>query len=118
MPVPARKPGTLRNSAPLRDWVLPAAKDKIRKRLQRTHDGDRKMVTILACVPSDGLASVDAACQEALDHNVCSTAVIINILTRSRDIAPAPTLQIPDARRLMQEPIADCSRYASLRRVS
>lgn len=118
VPVLARKPGALRNGAPFRNWVLPAAMEKIRKRLQSAHDGDRQMVTILACVPSDGLANVDAACQEALDHNVCSAAVIINILARSRDPAPAPTLQIPDALRLMHEPIADCSRYDSLRRAS
>lgn len=118
VPVLARKPGALRNGAPFRDWVLPAAMEKIRKRLQSAHDGDRQMVTILACVPSDGLANVDAACQEALDHNVYSAAVIINILARSRDPAPTPPLQLPDALRLMHEPIADCSRYDSLRRAS
>src|SRR5690606_20730605 len=48
VPVLARKPGALRNGAPFRDWVLPAAMEKIRKRLQSAHDGDRQMVTILA----------------------------------------------------------------------
>ncbi len=31
------------------------------------------------------------ACQEALDHGVCSASVIINILARSRDTAPVAT---------------------------
>ncbi len=61
-----------------------------------------------------GLAAVDAACQEASDHGVCSASVIIDILARSRDPAPAATLQTPDALRLTHEPVADCARYASL----
>jgi transposase len=118
VPVLARKPGALRNGAPFRDWALPAAMEKVRKRLKSADDGDRQMVTILACVPGDGLAAVEAACQEALDHGVCSASVIINILARSRDPAPAATLQIPDALRLTHEPVADCARYDRLRRAS
>ena len=97
VPVLARKPGALRNGASFRDWTLPAAMEKVRKRLKNADDGDRQMVTILACVPIDGLTAVEAACQEALDHGVCSASVIINILARSRDPAPTATLQIPDA---------------------
>src|SRR3546814_2033437 len=52
VPVLARKPGALRNGAPFRDWALPAAMEKVRKRLKGVHDGDRQMVTILACVPT------------------------------------------------------------------
>ncbi|WP_244667956.1 hypothetical protein [Rhizobium sp. P007] len=47
-----------------------------------------------------------------------AASVIINILARSRDPAPAATLQIPDALRLAHEPVADCARYDRLRRVS
>ncbi len=61
VPVLARKPGALHNGAPFRDWVLPAAMEKIRRRLQGSDDGDRQMVQILAAVPGDGLAAVDAA---------------------------------------------------------
>jgi transposase len=118
VPVLARKPGALRNGAPFRDWVLPAAMEKVRKRLKAADDGDRQMVTILGCVPGDGLAAVEAACQEALDQGVCSAAVILNILARRRDPAPAAPLQIPDALRLTHEPVADCARYDSLRRAS
>ncbi len=118
VPVLARKLGALRNGAPFREWVLPAAMEKVRKRLKSVDDGDRQMVTILGCVPADGLTAVEAACQEALDHGVCSASVIINILARSRDPAPAATLKIPDALRLAHEPVADCARYDRLRRAS
>ena len=43
------------------------------------------MVSILTCVLTDGLSAVEAACQEALDQDVSSAAVILNILARSRD---------------------------------
>ncbi|MGO7396198.1 IS21 family transposase, partial [Rhizobium ruizarguesonis] len=55
VPVLVRKPGALRNGAPFRDWVLPSAMEKVRKRLKSVHDVDRQMVTILACVLTDGL---------------------------------------------------------------
>jgi hypothetical protein len=82
------------------------------------HDGDRQMVSILECVELDGLPTVEAACQEALDQGVFSSAVIINILARKRDPQPAAILSIPDALRLTHEPLADCARYDSLRRAS
>lgn len=49
VPVLARKPGALRNGAPFREWVLPTAMEKVRKRLKIADDGDRQMVTILGC---------------------------------------------------------------------
>ncbi|BAR55556.1 hypothetical protein BDS110ZK25_73330 [Bradyrhizobium diazoefficiens] len=36
MPVLARKPGALRNGAPFKDWVLPAAIERIRRKLAST----------------------------------------------------------------------------------
>ena len=41
VPVLARKPGALRNGAPFRDWVLPAALERVRRRLIGSGDGDR-----------------------------------------------------------------------------
>ncbi len=118
VPVLARKPGALRNGAPFRDWVLPAALEKVRRRLKSVDDGDRQMVAILACALTDGLVAVEAACQEALDHGVYSAAVIINILTRRRDPAPGLILSTPQALRLTHEPVADCARYDSLRKAT
>jgi transposase len=118
VPVLARKPGALRNGAPFHDWVLPAAMERVRRRLKAAPDGDRQMVSILTAVLSDGLEVVEAACQEAVDQNVCSAAIVLNILARRRDPAPAITILTPDALRLTYEPMADCARYDTLRRVS
>lgn len=37
----ARKPGALRNGAPFKDWELPAAIERIRRKLQSAADGER-----------------------------------------------------------------------------
>ena len=64
----ARKPGALRNGAPFKDWVLPAAMDRVRRRLPGDDDGNRQMVDILTAVLTDGLQAVEAACAEAIGH--------------------------------------------------
>jgi transposase len=118
VPVLARKPGALRNGAPFRDWVLPAAMAAIRRKLKSVSDGDKQMVSILGCVSADGITAVEAACKEALDQGVFSAPVVINILARSRDMSPAPLLLTPATLRLTHEPVADCARYDSLRRTN
>jgi hypothetical protein len=97
VPVLARKPGTLRNGAPFRDWVLPAALERVRRRLAGSDDGDRQMVAILSAVLTDGLPAVEAACAQAMAEGVHSSDVIINILTRHRDPGPTATILTPDA---------------------
>ena len=116
VPVLVRKPGALRNGAPFRDWVLPSALEKVRRKLQGADDGDRQMVDILAAVLTEGLPAVDSACAEALAQGVHSADVILNILARSRDPAPPPLLLTSPALRLVHEPVADCYRYDLLRR--
>ena len=116
VPVLARKPGALRNGAPFKDWVLPAALDRVRRKLAGAEDGDRQMVKILTTVLSDGLPAVEAACAEALRENVHSADVILNILARRREATKPITIMTPEALRLRHEPMADCSRYDSLRR--
>ena len=90
VPVLARKPGALRNGAPFRDWVLPAAL-------------------------TDGLAAVEAACAQAMAEGVHSSDVIINILTRQCDPGPTAVILTPDALALQHMPVADCARYDQLR---
>jgi hypothetical protein len=129
VPVLARKPGALRNGAPLKDWVLPAALERVRRKLRAARDGDRQMVDILGAVLSDGLPAVEAACAEALREGVHSAdpqplssdqwrtmASILTILARRRDPGPPVTIMTPEALRLRHEPVADCPRYDSLRR--
>jgi hypothetical protein len=79
-------------------------------------DGDRQMVVILS-VLMDGLV-LPAACAEAIDQNVHSADVILNILARKRDPAPTITILTPAALQLQHAPVADCARYDSLRRAN
>jgi len=116
IPVLARKPGALRNGAPFKDWDLPPALGRIRRKLERQPGGDRQMVEILGAVLTDGLEAVEAACVEALSHKVHCAGVVLNILARHREPPPPLTITTPDALRLACEPAANCERYDSLRR--
>jgi transposase len=116
VPVLARKPGALRNGAPFKDWVLPAAMERIRRKLAGADDGNRQMVNILAAVITDGLPAVEAACAEAIAQGVHSADVVLNILARQRNPDPPPTIMTPAALILRHAPIADCARYDNLRR--
>jgi hypothetical protein len=116
VPVLARKPGALRNGAPFKDWVLPAAMERIRRKLAGADDGNRQMVDILTAVITDGLPAVEAACAEAMAQGVHSADVVLNILARRRDPDPPPTIFTPAALTLRHAPVADCARYDNLRR--
>jgi transposase len=116
VPVLARKPGALRNGAPFKDWVLPAAMERVRRKLAGADDGNRQMVDILTAVLTDGLPAVEAACAEALGHGVHSADVVLNILARRRDPGPPATILTPAALTLRHAPVADCARYDNLRR--
>jgi len=116
VPVLARKPGALRNGAPFKDWVLPTALEKVRRKLADSDDGDRQMVAILAAALTDGLPAVEAACAQGLAEGVHSADVILNILARRRDPGPVAPIFTPEALRLRHAPIADCAKYDSLRR--
>ena len=116
VPVLARKPGALRNGAPFKDWVLPAAMERVRRKLAGVNDGNRQMVDILTAVLTDGLPAVEAACAEAIAQGVHSADVVLNILARQRDPGPPATILTPAALTLRHAPIADCARYDNLRR--
>ena len=115
LPVLARKPGALRNGAPFKDWDLPPAMRRVRRKLERIPGGDRQMVEILAALLSDGMDAVEAACAEALGEGVHSADVILNILARRREPEPPAPIATPEALKLAHEPIADCARYDTLR---
>ena len=117
VPVLARKPGAWRNGAPFKNWVLPSGLERVRRKLRGSNDGDRQMVKVLAAVLTDGLSTVEAACAEALEQGTHSADVILNILSRKRDTPPPMTIMTPEALRLHHVPIADCTRYDSLRRI-
>jgi len=117
VPVLARKPGALRNGAPFKDWALPGALGRVRARLAGHDDGDRQIVKILAAVPTDGLATVEAACAEALAGGTCSADVVLNILNRRLQPAVPAPIRTPESLRVRHEPVADCTRYDRLRGV-
>jgi hypothetical protein len=97
VPVLARKPGALRNGAPFKDWVLPAAIERVRRKLAGADDGNRQMVDILNAVLTDGLPAVKTACAEAIAHGVHSADVVLNSLwaePSSTDVR----VQVPDHR--------------------
>ena len=112
----ARKPGALRKGAPFKDWLLPTAIEKMRRKLADSEDGDRQMVAILAAVLSDGLPAVEAACAQAISEGVHSADVIINILGRQRDPGLVAPIFTPGTLRLRHKPVADCARYDRLMR--
>lgn len=111
----ARKPGALRNGAPFKDWPLPAAIEKVRRKLAGSDDGDRQMVKVLAAVLSDGLAEVEAACAEALDAGLANADVILNVLARRQQPPPPQIVSTPERLTLREPPVADCARYDALR---
>jgi transposase len=117
VPVLVRKPGALRNGAPFKDWVLPASIEQIRRKLARVEDGNRQMVDILTAVLNAGIAAVEAACAEALVQGVHSADVVLNLLARQCDPAPASSIVTPAGLSLHHPPTADCARYDGLRRV-
>ena len=94
--------------------MLPAALDRVRRKLAGSNDGDRQMVKILVAVLSDGLPAVEAACHQALADGVHSSDVILHS-ARQRDPGPSATIATPETLRLRHAPVADCARYDQLR---
>jgi hypothetical protein len=118
LPVLVKKPGALRNGAPFKDWDLPAALAGVRLKLKSHTDGDRQFVKVLGAVLDHGLVAVEAACAEALAAGIASGDVILTVLARQRQPAAPPSITTPDALRLKIEPVADCGRYDSIRKVA
>jgi DNA-directed RNA polymerase subunit K/omega len=115
LPVLVRKPGALRNGAPFRDWPLPPALARIRRRLGSGDQADRQFVTILAAVPTEGLDAVGMACEEALAGGAVSADVVLNILARQRAPSQIESVAPPAELALTTMPVADCARYDRLR---
>ena len=115
LPVLVRKPGALRNGAPFRDWSLPPALARIRRRLGSGDQADRQFVTILAAVPSEGLDAVSTACEEALAGGAVSADIVLNIVARQRAPTQIEIIVPPAELALTTVPVADCARYDRLR---
>jgi transposase len=110
-----RKPGALRNGAPFREWDLPSGLHQVRLCLSRQQGGDREFVDILLAVQRYGVELVEKACGQALLEGPVRGEIIINTVARYLDPHPVDTATVPDSLAIAVEPIADCSRYDSLR---
>jgi hypothetical protein len=118
LPVLMKKPGALRNGAPFKDWALPPALTQVRAKLKSHADGDRQFVKVLGAVLDHGIGAVEAACAEALEAGIAGGDVILAVLARRQQPAMPPSITTPDALRLKCEPMADCGRYDSIRKVA
>lgn len=106
-----RKPGILRNGAPFGEMPTPLL--RLQRLLLKREGGDRVMSQVLCAVPKAGLESVLVAVELVLESGMVSAEHVLNVLGRLNS-APQPdtvetTLQLKEA------PIADASRYDSLR---
>ena len=70
------------------------------------------------CALIAGGNDLQAACAEALEAGIASGDVILSVLARQRQPAAPLSITTPDALRLKLEPVADCGRYDSIRKVA
>lgn len=108
-----RKPGALRNGAPFAD--MPAPLLRLRQGLMRHDGGDKTMAQVLNCVVSHGLEAVLVAVELVIESGVLSTEHVLNVLARLQ-AAPVPQT-VPSHLPLHEVPLANTSRYDSLRGV-
>ena len=110
-----RKPGALRDGAPFKDWDLPSGIKQIQKQLLSRKGGDREFVEILIAARDHGLELTNDACQTALSDKTVRSEVVLNLITRKLDPPAIDPVNTPERLHLSEEPLADCSRYDSLR---
>jgi hypothetical protein len=115
LPVLEKKPGALRHGAPFQEWELPTAIRLVRDRILKYHKGDRAFVDLLLLAREVGLDVLDVACDLTLEAGVITAPVVMNFMRRLTAPARPATLDATPAPTLRLEPVADCSRYDSLR---
>ena len=120
VPVLTRKPGALRNGAPLqglhrycrRRWSACGASSPV----PMTAIG-RWSTSSPRCSPT-GCQQSRPHVPVAIAHSVHLADVVLNILARQRDPDPPATILTPAALTLRHAPVADCARYDNLRRTN
>jgi len=109
-----RKPGALRNGAPFK--TMPEPLQELQRQLLKNAGGDRVMAQVLSAIPLHGLDTVLVAIEIALEGGRASAEHVINTLSRLKDGArPLAVLQIDTPLTLQTPPLANVSRYDSLR---
>ncbi len=112
IPLIAKKPGALRNGAPFADMPVPFAQLQAALRRRERQQGDRIMARVLAAIPAHGLEAVLVAVELVLESGVPSVEHVLNVLARlNQSNLPA---QVETSLKLIEEPLADTSRYDRL----
>ena len=115
LPVLEKKPGALRHGAPFQDGDLPAAIRVVRDRILKHAKGDRAFVELLLLARQVGLDVLEVACELTLESGVITAPVVMTAMRRLTTPARPQALDGPPAPALRLVPLADCSRYDSLR---
>ena len=120
LPVIEQKPGALRHGAPFVLWDLPVPIKVVRDRILKQDKGDRAFVDLLLMareLGDRGLEALEVACDLTLQSGVVCSAVVVNAMQRLTEASRPQMLESTDVSipQLTLEPIADCSRYDSLR---
>lgn len=119
LPVLEKKPGALRHGAPFQNWDLPLSIKVVRDRILKQNKGDRAFVDLLLMARSlgdSGLETLDMACDLALQTGIMSAAIVLNEMRRLTEVAkPKQWHDSSSIPALTLEPVADCSRYDTLR---
>jgi hypothetical protein len=120
LPVLEKKPGALRHGAPFLSWDLPVSVKVVRDRILKQDKGDRAFVDLLLMARSlgdSGLETLEVAFDLTLQAGIMSAPVVLNEMRRLTESARPKPLQdrLPSTPTLTLEPVADCSRYDTLR---
>ena len=108
-----RKPGALRNGAPFRE--LPEGFRRLQARLLKHPGGDREMVEILSLVLHHDEQAVLCAVELALEAGAVSKEHVLNLLRRLTEAEVPPPIDTPTRLTLLEEPVANVTRYDHLR---
>lgn len=112
LPILSRKPGALKNGAPFINMILPESLCKVRDHLEKKEAGSKDFAHILSYIPRESMKVVVSACDEAIKAKTISKDVIINILSRKKDVQEPPIVQAPI--KLNHAVEAKCSVYNEL----
>lgn len=110
-----RKPGALRNGAPFAEF--PEGFKRLQAVLLKRPGGDREMVEILALVLRHDEQAVLTAVEIALESGAPSKQHVLNLLGRLVELPPPEPIETPQGLILKIEPLANVTRYDSLREV-
>ena len=97
----ARKPGTLRDGMPFKNWNLPLVFEEYRRLLSEKYDnGDKYYVGILVLLRDWPLKDVTAALKKALSLGVMGDGYILSVLKKHSE--PEQEAKIVDVRKELQ----------------